>query len=149
MARKTQAVNTTGSGSRMMIISVLMAIAGIIMILSATHISARSENVGSFAYLQKQAIRAAVGIVVMLISARIDYHRMRAISFLALVVTGGLLIACLIPGTYGLAPVIGGARRWIHLGPLEFPTLGTGKVLPCLLGIAGYLVRKREMTLQF
>ncbi len=132
----------------MMVLSVLMALAGIIIILSATHISARSENLGSFAYLEKQALRAAVGIVVMLISSRIDYHRMRAISFLALVATAALLIVCLIPGTYGIAPVIGGARRWIHLGSVSFQPSELAKFF-LVCWAAGYLVRKRELLHSF
>jgi cell division protein FtsW len=148
MARKAKAVNTEHYGGRMMIISALMAIAGITMILSATHISARGENLSGFAYLEKQAIRAAVGIVVMLIASRIDYHRMRAISFLALLVTAGLLIICLIPGTYGIAPVIGGARRWIHLGPFSFQPSELAKFF-LVCWAAGYLVRKREAITNF
>ena len=148
MARKAKEVNKEPQGNRMMIISVLMALAGIIMILSATHISARGENLSGFAYLEKQAIRAAVGIVVMLIASRIDYRRMRAISFLALVVIAVLLIICLIPGTYGIAPVIGGARRWIHLGPLSFQPSELAKFF-LVCWAAGYLVRKREVINNF
>ncbi len=148
MARKITTTDTTRHGLRMMVLSVVMALAGIIIILSATHISARSENLSGFAYLGKQAMRAAVGIVVMLISSRIDYHRMRAISFLALVATAVLLVICLVPGTYEIAPVIGGARRWIHLGPVSFQPSELAKFF-LVCWAAGYLVRKRELLHSF
>lgn len=148
MVRKKKAEDTTRHGARMMVLSVVMALAGIIIILSATHISARGENLSGFAYLEKQALRAAVGIVVMLISCRINYHRMRAISFLALVVIAGLLVVCLIPGTYEFAPVIGGARRWIHLGSLSFQPSELAKFF-LVCWAAGYLVRKRELLHSF
>ncbi|MBW7994982.1 MAG: putative lipid II flippase FtsW [Candidatus Glassbacteria bacterium] len=148
MAGKNVQADTSRQGGRLMVISVVMALAGIIVILSATNISARSESLSSFAYLEKQALRAAIGIVVMLVASRIDYHRMRAVSFLALLVTAALLLICLLPGTYKLAPVIGGARRWIHLGPLNFQPSELAKFF-LVCWAAGYLVRKRENIRSF
>src|SRR3989339_1472507 len=98
-------------GFQLSLVSLLMAVAGIIMVLDATSISARTEHLSTFAYLGKQSLRVVLGIVVMFIASRIDYHRMRPISFIALLVTAVFLVLCLVPGTRSIAPLIGGARR--------------------------------------
>jgi len=135
-------------GSHLMLAALLLAISGIIMILSATSISALAESPSSFTYLRKQALRVLLGVAVMLVASRVDYHRIRPISFFALLASAVFLAICLLPGTKSIAPVIGGARRWIHLGLFSFqPSELTKFFLICWS--AGYLVRKREVIRNF
>ena len=135
-------------GFQLSLVSLLMAVAGIIMVLDATSISARAEHLSTFAYLGKQSLRVVLGIVVMFIASRIDYHRMRPISFIALLVTAVFLVLCLVPGTRSIAPLIGGARRWIHLGGISFQPSELARFF-LICWTAGYLVRKKEQILDF
>ncbi|HUU29246.1 MAG TPA: putative lipid II flippase FtsW [archaeon] len=135
-------------GNRLVLVSLLLSLAGLVMILSATSISAQVEQLSSYAYLQKHAIRVLLGLVVMWIASRLDYHFMRRISFVALMATAVLLVICLLPGTKSIAPVISGARRWVHIGILSFQPSELAKFF-LICWAAGYLVRKREIIHKF
>ncbi len=135
-------------GSRLILAALLLAISGIIMILSATSISALAENLSSFAYVRKQTVRVLLGVVVMLAASRVDYHRIRPLSFFALLAIAVFLVICLLPGSKSLAPVIGGARRWVHLGWFSFQPSELAKFF-LICWSAGYLVRKKEVIRNF
>lgn len=135
-------------GSRLILAALLLAISGIIMILSATSISALAENLSSFAYVRKQTVRVLLGVVVMLAASRVDYHRIRPLSFFALLAIAVFLVICLLPGSKSLAPVIGGARRWVHLGWFSFQPSELAKFF-LICWSAGYLVRKKDVIRNF
>lgn len=118
------------------------------MILSATSISALAENLSSFAYVRKQTVRVLLGVVVMLAASRVDYHRIRPLSFFALLAIAVFLVICLLPGSKSLAPVIGGARRWVHLGWFSFQPSELAKFF-LICWSAGYLVRKKDVIRNF
>ena len=56
--------------------------------------------------------------------ARLDYRVWQRLAWPLLLVTIVLLLIPLLPFTYGIAPLINGARRWVQLGPLQPPALG-------------------------
>ena len=145
---RTKKKDTSIYGSRLILAALLLAISGIIMILSATSISALAENLSSFAYVRKQTVRVLLGVVVMLAASRIDYHRIRPLSFFALLAIAVFLVICLLPGSKSLAPVIGGARRWVHLGWFSFQPSELAKFF-LICWSAGYLVRKKEAIRNF
>ncbi len=145
---RTKKKDTSIYGSRLILAALLLAISGIIMILSATSISALAENLSSFAYVRKQTVRVLLGVVVMLAASRVDYHRIRPLSFFALLTIAVFLVICLLPGSKSLAPVIGGARRWVHLGWFSFQPSELAKFF-LICWSAGYLVRKKEVIRNF
>lgn len=145
---RTKKKDTSIYGSRLILAALLLAISGIIMILSATSISVLAENLSSFAYVRKQTVRVLLGVVVMLAASRIDYHRIRPLSFFALLAIAVFLVICLLPGSKSLAPVIGGARRWVHLGWFSFQPSELAKFF-LICWSAGYLVRKKEAIRNF
>jgi cell division protein FtsW len=135
-------------GNQAVLIAVLLAIGGTIVILSATSISARAEQLSSYVYFRKQAFHVLLGIGVMWLASRVDYHRMRFVSFFALLGCVAMLVLCLLPNTRTLVPLIGGARRWIHLGPFSFQPSELAKFF-LVCWTAGYLVRKRATIGEF
>ena len=145
---RTKKKDTSIYGSRLILAALLLAISGIIMILSATSISALAENLSSFAYVRKQTVRVLLGVAVMLAASRVDYHRIRPLSFFALLAIAVFLVICLLPGSKSLAPVIGGARRWVHLGWFSFQPSELAKFF-LICWSAGYLVRKKEVIRNF
>jgi rod shape determining protein RodA len=90
-------------------------------------------------YLERQAIYAAIGVVVALVLSQIDYTRLRRYRW----VMYGLLIFLNII-VFG-APVVRGAHRWIPLPFFQFQSSEFGKVL-LILSLAAFTVdRSRRL----
>ena len=92
-----------------------LVVLGLLMVYSS------SFAVGLLAYnnanyfVLRQAMWAAIGIGGMLVLMRLDYHWLRTISPLLMLVAIVTLVAVLVPGI-GLER--NGAQRWIAMGPL-------------------------------
>ncbi len=99
---------------------------GIIMVYSASAVSAYVNFQDSYYFLKRQILWVFLGIAAMLIIANIDYHVWKNTAKPILIVTIVLLILVLIPG---LGKVVNGARRWLGFGsmyvqPSEMAKLG-------------------------
>jgi cell division protein FtsW len=62
---------------------------------------------------------AALGGILMVVVARVDYRTWQRLAWPMLAVTLVLLVIPLLPFTHAIAPTINGARRWVQLGPLN------------------------------
>jgi cell division protein FtsW len=92
-----------------------LSLFGLAMISSASAvISYERYNYTSY-YVVRQAIALVVGVMAMLICAQIPYQRWQQLSIPFMGIMIVLLIAVFIPGI-GLK--LGGAHRWINLGPI-------------------------------
>ena len=90
-------------------------------------------------YVERQAIYAAIGLVVALVLSQIDYTRLRRYRW----VMYGLLIVLNII-VFG-APIVRGAHRWIPLPFFQFQSSEFGKVL-LILSLAAFTVdRSRRL----
>lgn len=114
---------------------------GLVMVLSASSVVSLETYDTSWYYFKRQAIWAGIGLVVMVIVQRVDYHRWRRFAPLALWVTFGLLVAVLIPGV-GLN--VNGATRWIGYGPVVIQPSEVAK-LGLLLYCAELLGRRIKL----
>ena len=95
---------------RLLFLTTLVLVAvSVVMVYSASNLQEAGESVPSYAFLVKQAVFAAIGLVAMFIGMRIDYERYRDPRvILPLVgVTLLALVAVLIVG-----PEINGTHRW-------------------------------------
>jgi rod shape determining protein RodA len=91
-------------------------------------------------YVERQAIYAAVGVVLMYLVSRIDYSRLRELRYPVY----GLMIA-LILLVLGVAGATRGAKSWITLPFFNFQPSELGKVL-LVVALSGFLVdRMRRM----
>ncbi len=107
--------------------SVLLLLAfGLLMVFSASSVVGLfRENEDGFYFLRQQAITAAAGLILLFGISRLDYRRLRPLSFLGLGFAALLLILVRVPGVGSEA---GGATRWLELGfislqPSEFAKL--------------------------
>jgi cell division protein FtsW len=98
------------------LIIMLMAIAltcfGVVMVYSASSVMAAKRFHDGFFFLKRQGLFALIGLGIMLVVMRIDYHTWKRISVPALLLCLVLLVLVLIPGIGGK---IGGSSRWIRL----------------------------------
>lgn len=99
---------------------VLLTVLGLMFFSTAFVYSASSgvasdQTGSSETFFWNHALRVAVAIGVLLVTARIDYHWLERWSKPMLVVSLGLLLYVLFDGTQ-----IKGATRWVSLGPISF-----------------------------
>ncbi|HUQ40926.1 MAG TPA: putative lipid II flippase FtsW [Candidatus Limnocylindrales bacterium] len=102
-----------------------LTLLGIAMVFSASGIRALDTLDDPRYYLTWQAVWAAIGLVGMLVTMRIDYHRYRALSVPLLVLVVILLMLVLVPGV-GFRS--GGAARWLRMGPVGLQPAELAKI---------------------
>lgn len=95
---------------------------GLVMVYSASSILAFENYGDSYYFLKRHAISSVIGIVMLLMLQRVDYHVFWKWVYPFLTVILALLILILIPG---VGTQVGGAQRWIRifgfsLQPSEF-----------------------------
>lgn len=121
----------------LLVLAILLTIFGLIMMYSASAIFADQKFHNSTYFLKRQIITLCFGFPLMLLLARIDYNRLREWIWPTLLFTAVGLTAAL------FSPPVGGARRWIRLGPFGFQPAEFAK-LAMVLYLADYLDRKHS-----
>ncbi len=90
-------------------------------------------------YVERQALFAGIGVVLVLVLSRIDYSRLREYKYGLYAVMVGLNLV-----VYGMPP-IRGARRWIPLPLINFQSSEFGKIL-LVVALSGFVVdRSRRL----
>ncbi len=111
---------------------------GLIMVLSASSISAFAQDGDSFRYFQRQAVYAVLGVGALWVTSRMRYEVWRKLSVPFLVLTIGMLGLVLSPSA-GVEAY--GASRWFELGPLTVQPSEIAK-LALVVFAAAVLTRK-------
>ena len=90
---------------------------GLVMLFSASYAYSLEYYNNSYKFISKQALFAAVGLAVMFIFSRINYHFWQRISWIAFLGTSLILLILLV-----LPPMVGGmsVKRWFVIGPISF-----------------------------
>lgn len=114
-----------------------LTILGVVMVYSASAISAEQTMGKPLYFFERQLIWAVVSLTAMGWISGIDYNRLREWVKPVYGVTAALLLAALF-----FRP-IAGARRWIHLGPIGLQPAEFAK-LTSVLFLASYLDRKHS-----
>ena len=92
-------------------------IVGIIMVYSSSSISAADRCGTDTYYLKKQIAFAAIGFLMLFIARNIRYQLLKRFVYVILGLSIVSLVLLLIPG---LGRTIGGATRWLRVGPVSF-----------------------------
>jgi cell division protein FtsW len=116
---------------------------GLVMILSASSVSAFTAYGSSFKFFFRQLIWAAIGVVAFIVMSRIDYKRLKGLGYIVYGAAALLLVAVLVPG---VGITVGGSSRWVGFGPLTFQPSELAK-LALVLFAAEIFSRKRESLL--
>ncbi len=90
---------------------------GLVMLFSSSYAYSYEYYGTSYRFIIRQSVFAGVGVIIMLVFSKINYHIWQRLSFLIYFVTIALLIFLLI-----YHPMVSGTsvKRWFVLGPINF-----------------------------
>jgi len=128
-----------------LIATVTLICIGIVMIYSSSAIIAMERYNDPYFFLKRQAIWVAMGCIAMALILRLDYSTIRMFTYPAIVITVVLLVLLMIPQ---FSREIGGARRWLHIGPINFQPSELAK-FTLILYIAHSLVKNDDKLRDF
>lgn len=136
-----------GSGLDMpmlFLIFVLLAF-GLVMMFSSSYVYAYYYFGNSFHFVMRQGIFALLGVAVMLAISTIDYHQLHRFNLLIFGIAVLLLVMVLLFRGTAIAPVKGGANRWIKIG-VEFQPSEIAKFALILMFAHMVSVRGEKMN---
>lgn len=111
---------------------------GLIMVLSASSVSAFAEYGDSFRYFQRQAAYAGVGVMALVLTSRMRYAAWRRLAAPLLAITVVMLAFVLHPA-FGIEAY--GSSRWFQVGPVTVQPSELAK-LALVVFAAAVLARK-------
>lgn len=108
---------------------------GLIMLFSASSPYALTYYGDSYHFIKRQAVFAVIGVVVMFIISKINYHLLKKFAFILYGLSVIMLVAVLI-----LPEVVPGFKRWLGIGSFTFQPSEIAKF--ALILILAYLISK-------
>ncbi|GAB4301048.1 MAG: putative lipid II flippase FtsW [Myxococcota bacterium] len=123
----------------LVISALLLGGLGLVMIYSASAMSAEKNFDDGEFYLKRQFLTYILGAVTMYLFSQVDYQHYRRFALPLLVVALFLLVLVLIPG---IGYVAGKARRWIDLGFIRFQPAEIAKL--ALILHLSYALEKKD-----
>jgi rod shape determining protein RodA len=126
---------------------VVLVVAGLFMVYSATHQSLSAVHLDSGTYLKRQATFAALGMVIVMIVASFDYRFLKI--YAGMIYTASILLLVLVRTPLGTT--VKGSQRWFELFGFQLTPSELTKIALILM-LAAYLSELRragpELTLQ-
>jgi cell division protein FtsW len=110
-----------------------LVIGGLVMVLSASSVSAYSRYGDSFLFFQRQAAYGAVGVGALLLTSRMRYRAWQRLALPFLLVTLALLALVLHPSA---AVSAYGSSRWLEFGPVTVQPSEIAKLALVVFGAA-------------
>jgi cell division protein FtsW len=123
---------------------VALIVFGVVMVYSASAVRASEIHGDGTHYLFRQGIFALLAIPLIVVVARVDYHRYRPLTYPILAGVIGLLVVVAL----GFGHRAGGASRWIRLGPVNIQPAEMAK-LALIFWLAYSLSRKTAKIRSF
>ncbi|MFN2431916.1 MAG: putative lipid II flippase FtsW, partial [Gemmatimonadota bacterium] len=133
---------------RLTALTLLLVGFGLLMVYSASSVLSLERFDHGHAFLESQAVKAALGLAAMALVARVDYHAWARGAGPLLALTLALLLLTVLPGTERISPEINGARRWIAVPGFSFQPSELVK-LSTALWLAAALARRPERLTGF
>lgn len=125
-------------------VAVIMLLSlGLVMVFSASSVMGLADAGNPYYYVQRQTILAVVGLVLMFMLMKLDYHVFKPLALPGLVLSFVLLIAVLFVGSG-----TGGATRWIRIAGFNLQPSEIAKLV-MVNYVAVYLSTKRDKARKF
>jgi cell division protein FtsW len=140
-ASSTETLTRTPSSYLLLFaVIVVLNLIGLVMVLSASSVTALQYEGSSYYYFERQLLWLFIGSVVFVITLRIDYRIWRRLAVPLVAVSVLLLVVALLPG---IGQNVNGSSRWIGVGtfgiqPSEFAKLA-------MLVFAADLLARRQL----
>jgi len=119
---------------------VFLSAMGMLMVYSTSSVYALEEFKDPSYFLKRHTIYLAIGFVCMFILMNLDYRVLRRFVYPAYIFGLLILILVLVPG---IGDEVGGAKRWIDLGPGSFQPSEIAKFL-LVLYLSHSITKKKE-----
>jgi len=116
----------------------VLCVIGLVMVLSASSVDSLSQYGSPWYVFERQVLWVAIGVVLLLVVARVDYRSWRRLAGPLMVACVVLLVAVLVPG---LGATVGGSSRWLGAGPLRIQPSELAKLALVVFG-ADVLTRR-------
>jgi cell division protein FtsW len=127
----------------LLLITLLLVSMGLVTVYGTSAVTAQADGLPDYFFVIRQAAGGAFGLVLLALAAWVDYRRLRLLAWPLLIAIVALLLITLVPGTYGIAPIVNGARRWLHIGPLVIQPSEFAKVV-LIAWTAALAVKKQD-----
>ena len=115
----------------LLFIVIFLVCFGLVMVYSTSWYSAAQKNGDALYYLKRQAVFAILGLFMIFIITRFDYHFWTRFAFVAYIVSIIMQIMVLIPG---VGVEVNGSRRWLGIqGVFTFQPSEIAKIVLVLL----------------
>ncbi|MBX3371912.1 MAG: FtsW/RodA/SpoVE family cell cycle protein, partial [Nitrospira sp.] len=114
-------------------VTLILALIGVVMVFSASAVVAGNRFHDPWYFLKRQVAWLGVGLLVMHLISRIDYTIWKKLAIPLLCGATLLLVLVLIPS---LGNVAKGARRWLHLGPINIQPAEVAKFVAVIYAAA-------------
>jgi cell division protein FtsW len=116
-----------------------LCVFGVVMVGSASEVVSIATYGSPWAILLREVMWMAIGLVVLVVTCRVDYRRWRRLAVPLLVVSLVLLLVVLVPG---IGVTAGGSSRWIGFGQFRVQPSELAKLALAIFGAD--LVCRRE-----
>lgn len=134
------AVRRVPTSTILLALVMVLCVAGTVMVGSASEVISIDTYGSPWSILARQCLWVALGAVVLVLCARVDYRKWRRASGPLLVLTFVLLLAVLVPG---LGTHAAGSSRWLGFGSFTVQPSEVAKLALAVFG-ADLVVRRQE-----
>ncbi len=117
---------------------------GVVMVYSASAVEATTRFGDGQYYLKRQAVYALLALIAMWIASRIDYRRLKALTYPVLFTVAGMLVLTI----SGYGHRAGNADRWLTVGPVHIQPAELAK-LAIVMWLAYSLSKKADQVKSF
>jgi len=125
--------------------ALVLAGLGLVMVFSSSGVMAERLNGNRYYFFQRQGIFALVSLVIMTICAWMPRKVLHGPVYLWLFGIIGLLVLTMVPP---FSVKAGGARRWMHLGPVSLQPMELAKVV-LVMYLAYFFSQKQKLIRSF
>ncbi len=122
----------------LLVVVVALNFIGLVMVLSASSVTALDETGSSWYHFQRQGIWFALALVAMVVTMRTDYRSLRRLAGPGLILAIAALVVVLIPN---VGTSSNGSQRWLVAGPISVQPSEIAK-LAVVLFVGDLLARR-------
>lgn len=130
------------------VVTATLVVFGIAAVYGASSVLAVQRGEPGAAFALRQGAGVALGGILFLVAARVDYHVWERWAWPLIGLSALLLLVPFVPVARSLAPEINGARRWIDLGFLRFQPSEVAK-LAVVAWTAMLAAKKGDLVREF